>query len=211
MTTSSRALLITVRVQGDEPIVTGLDQTGPRVRFRSRVRISAGIGGRRRRFSDGFSSNASSTSGSTSSSISAPLRTHYTGSNGWGPLGSRMKLLASQTSPITACQDDDANGAGAKNGDSGDGYARRRSARLLHDGADEHTRLLTSATRHSYAGRYVHDSCNDDVSEREQERWWREQLVDEVFGRWPRRLFNRHWWWWHLEPIVCCLCEPEDE
>ncbi|KAF8139790.1 hypothetical protein EV363DRAFT_309588 [Boletus edulis] len=201
--THMQATAIHQNSKGDDPIVTG-----PRVRFRSRVRISAGIG--RRRFSDGFSSNTSSTSGSTSSSISAPLRTHYTGSNGWGPLGSRMKLLASQPSPITACQDDDANGAGAKNGDvSGGGHGR--SARFLNDGADEHTRLLTSATRHSYAGMYVHNSCNDDVSEREQERWWREQLVDEVFGRWPRRLFNRHWWWWHLEPIVCCLCEPEDE
>ncbi|KAH7911813.1 hypothetical protein BJ138DRAFT_1149707 [Hygrophoropsis aurantiaca] len=39
----------------------------------------------------------------------------------------------------------------------------------------------------------------------EYDHEWRAQLIDEVFGTWPRRLLNHHWWWWQLEPIVCCL------
>ena len=176
-----------VQTQDDEPIMTGPDRTGPHVRFRSRVRISAGIG-RRFRLSDGLPSNASSISGSPSSSISAPLRTHYTGNNSWGSLGSRVKLSASQ--------DEDANGGKRNSSGSGDANARRRRARspswTFLDHADEHTHLLTYATslRHSYVGnRYTYDCYHDEA---ERERWWRERLVDEAFGKWPGRLLNRH-------------------
>ncbi|KAG8220213.1 hypothetical protein J3R82DRAFT_1250 [Butyriboletus roseoflavus] len=136
-----------IQVQG-EPILTG-----PRVRFRSRVRISAGMGRRQRRLSDGFSSTASSISGSPSSSISAPLRTQHTGNNGWVPLGSRMNLLASQAAPHPLSRDDCASAGGSGNGD---GHARMQCARslqiLLDDDVDEQTHLMTSATRHSYVG-----------------------------------------------------------
>ncbi|KAN0101028.1 hypothetical protein V8E55_001012 [Tylopilus felleus] len=178
---------IIVSVQGDDPILTGLtDETSPRVRFRSRVRIAGGIGRRRRR-SDELASSASSISGSRSSSISAPLRTHYTGNNGWVPLGSRIKFVTAQAALIPPCQDDDANGAKGRSSENGDGDARRRSSwTFLDDDADEHTHLLTSTTRYSYVGRHAHDSCYDD-----RERW-REQLVDETFGKWPARLLNQH-------------------
>ncbi|KAH0838709.1 hypothetical protein J3R83DRAFT_7039, partial [Lanmaoa asiatica] len=186
--------------------------TGPRVRFRSRVRISAGMG-RRQRLSDGLSSTASSISGSPSSSISAPLRTHHTGNNGWVPLGGRVNLLASPAAPVAPRRSEYAS-SGKGNG-SGSGYenARKRSARssqvFLDDDVDEHTHLMTSATRHSYVeNQQAHDRYHDDG---ERERWWREQLVDEVFGKWPGRLLNRHWWWWHLEPILCCFCDPDEE
>ena len=174
-----------VQAQGDEPILTGPERTGPHVRFRSRVRISAGIG-RRFRLSDGLSSNASSISGSPSSSISAPLRTHYTGNNGWGPLGSRVKL--------SAPQGEDANGGKGDSSRRGGGNARRRRARsswmFLDADADEHTHLLTYATGYSYVGnRDARDCCRDDA---ERERWWRERLVDKAFGKWPGRLLNRH-------------------
>jgi hypothetical protein len=181
----SHADHVQVEAQDEEPILTGPDRTGPHVRFRSRVRISAGIG-RRFRLSDGLSSNASSISGSPSSSISAPLRTHYTGNNGWGPLGSRVKLSASQG--------EDANGGKGDSSGRGDGNARRRCARsswmFLDADADEHTHLLTYATGYSYVGnRYAHDCHHDDA---ERGRWWRERLVDEAFGKWPGRLLNRH-------------------
>lgn len=180
-------MLITSQVQGDDPILTGLtDETSPRVRFRSRVRIAGGIGRRRRR-SDELASSASSISGSRSSSISAPLRTHYTGNNGWVPLGSRIKFVTAQAALIPPCQDDDANGAKGRSSENGDGDARRRSSwTFLDDDADEHTHLLTSTTRYSYVGRHAHDRCYDD-----RERW-REQLVDETFGKWPARLLNQH-------------------
>lgn len=155
------------------------------------MRISAGLG-RRWRHSDGLSSNASSISGSPSSSISAPLRTHYTGDNGWGPLGSRVKFSVSQAAPITPCRDDNANGGKRNSSGNGDGNTPRLRGRSswtsLDVDADEYTHLLTPGTRY-YVGRHVCDSCNDDG---ERERWWREQLINETFGKWPGRLLNRH-------------------
>jgi len=186
-------IIISSQVPGDEPMLTGLDdRTGPRVRFRSRVRITGGIGPRRGR-SDGLSSSASSISGSPSSSISAPLRTHYTGNNGWVPLGSRIKFVASQPSLVSPCQgDDDVNGAKGNSGENGNGKAQRRSSWPFSDeDLDEHTQLLAPATRYSYVGSYACDSCYDD-RQRELERRWREQLIDETFGKWPTRLLNRH-------------------
>jgi len=34
---------------------------------------------------------------------------------------------------------------------------------------------------------------------------------DAVFGKWPWRLFNRHWWWWHVEPVLCCCCADDSD
>lgn len=222
----SSRILITSKSKGDEPILTSPDRTGLHVRFRSRVRISTGVG-RQRRHSDGLSSNASSISSSPSSSISAPLRTHYTGNNVWGPLGSRVKLAAPPATSFPQYRVEDASGG------KGDERARRRRARppwtYLDGDIGERTHLLAYATRHSYVGsRYVHDWYYHDA---ERERQWKEQLVDQAFGKWPARLLNRHvshacsrmvadhswffllrqWWWWHLEPILCCLCEPGEE
>lgn len=161
------------------------------------MRISAGIGRRGRGRSDGLSSNASSISGSPSSSISVPLRTHYTGENGWGTLGSRVKFSAWQNASVSPCQDDAMDGGKGSFVWNGDGDMRTRRGRsswtVLDDDADEHTHLLTSASRHSYAyvGRYSCDSYHED-RERELERRLRQQLVDEAFGKWPGRLLNQH-------------------
>ncbi|KAH7884010.1 hypothetical protein F5I97DRAFT_1634144 [Phlebopus sp. FC_14] len=133
------------------------DLPSPRVRFRSRVRITGGVG-RRRRLSEGLSSGASSISGSPSSSISAPLRTSTTSSTqGWRPLGRRPSL-----------------------------------------DADERSRLLTTPRHY----RTTSQSANVVLTEVE----WREQVIEEAFGKWPRRLLNAHWWWRQLEPIMCCFC-----
>jgi len=192
--------------------IASLDQTAPRVRFRSRVRISAGMS-RRRRLSDGIYSSASSVS--SSSSISAPLRTHPTGKNGWGTLGSRVNPLSSPHAAAPVHGSQYANG-GKGHDDAGDEYGNprtpsaRSSLSFLDDDVNERTHLVTTATTRPYVrDRYAHDWY---LSERERERRWREQLMDEAFGKWPGRLLNRHWWWWHVEPVLCFLCDdPEEE
>ncbi|KAH7926199.1 hypothetical protein BV22DRAFT_1046234 [Leucogyrophana mollusca] len=166
----------------------------PRVHFRSRVRITSGL--RHRRLSDGLASSASSISGSPSSSISAPLRSHTTVSaKGWGPLGQRVSLLTAQhhapdtNSPLAP---------GNHRHDDRRRHRRRHKVDPQLD-ADEHTRLIPSSQRHLYTEEDIED-------DEDEERRWRAQVIDEVFGTWPGRLLNRHWWWWQLEPIVCCIC-----
>jgi len=199
---STPPVLVVPSVQG--PILTGLDRPSPRVRFRSRVRISAG---RRRRLSDG------SPSSSPSSSISAPLRTHYTGSNGWSPLGTRVgsSRLRSATHASAPIRSEIANGGkGSPSGDWDVWEQDARPSEIDRYDVDEHTCLITSTTRPFYAtNRHTHDSYHQYHDD--SERRWKEQLMDQVFGKWPYRLLNRHWWWWHLEPVLCCLCYPDDE
>ena len=176
-----------IKAQG--PVLTGLDRPGPRVRFRSRVRISAG---RRRRLS-----NESPISSSPSSSISAPLRTHYTGSNGWSPLGTRMgsqRLRSSTLAPSRAEVANGGKGSPVADGDWGVWEEDARPSEIARYDVDEHTCLVTSTTRPIYASnRYAHDSYHL----YQEERRWTEQLVDQVFGKWPGRLLNRH---------VSCVC-----
>jgi len=164
----------------------------------------------RRRLSDGQPSAASSISGSPCSSISAPLRSaNAASSKGWGPLGQRVSILASQSYASEPSPDD-----------------RRKTrpkidpSESYHSPVNEHTPLMRSPCRYSYARGYNEDDSVDDDAERERER--RERMIDESFGKWPGRLLNRHvrsqlltqrgllmffqWWWWQLEPLVCCLC-----
>ena len=73
-------------------------RTLPRVRFRSRVRITSGLR-RSRHASDSVAhgaSPASSASDSPSSSISAPLRWQADENDAWGPLGRRLSAYAHQ-------------------------------------------------------------------------------------------------------------------
>ncbi|KAG1725565.1 uncharacterized protein EDB91DRAFT_87546 [Suillus paluster] len=170
------------------------DRSSPRVHFHSRVRITAGVRGHRR-LSDGLPSAASSISGSPCSSISAPLRSpNAASSKGWGPLGQRVSILASQSY---------ASEPSLPTG-------RRKTRPKIkpsephHSPVNEHTPLLRSPCRYSYARGYNEDDVVDEDVERERER--RERVIDETFGKWPGRLLNRHWWWWQLEPLVCCLC-----
>lgn len=192
--------------------VSGDDLQGsiPHVRFHSRVRITAGMRGRRR-FSDGQPSAASSISGSPCSSISAPLRSaNAASSKGWGPLGQRVSVLASQS-----CTSERSLPTGRRKT-----RPRIDPPEPYHSPINEHTPLVRSPCRYSYARGYHEDDILDDDVERERER--REHMIDEAFGKWPGRLLNRHvrsqlfaqrgllmffqWWLWQLEPLVCCLC-----
>ncbi|KAG1777281.1 hypothetical protein EV702DRAFT_270244 [Suillus placidus] len=176
-------------VSGDD-LQGSSDRSSPRVHFRSRVRITAGM--RRRRLSDGLPSGASSISGSPCSSISAPLRSaNAASSKGRGPLGQRVSILASQNYTSEPSSP-----------------TRRRKTRHrsnppepYHSSVNEHTPLLRPSCRYSYARGYNEDNIVDEDVERQRER-----VIDETFGKWPGRLLNRHWWWWQLESLVCCLC-----
>ncbi|KAJ3474690.1 hypothetical protein NLI96_g12314 [Meripilus lineatus] len=68
----------------------------PRVRFRSRVRITSGLRKHRRSTGDNPNSTSpsSSASGSPSSSISAPLRWQADENASWGPIGRRLSAFA---------------------------------------------------------------------------------------------------------------------
>ncbi|OAX42564.1 hypothetical protein K503DRAFT_333836 [Rhizopogon vinicolor AM-OR11-026] len=177
-------------VSGDD-----LQGPGPRVRFHSRVRITAGMRGRRRP-SDGQLSAASSISGSPCSSISAPLRSaNAASSKGWGPLGQRVSILASQSY------------ASEPSLPTGRRKIRPKvipSESCHTSPVNEHTPLVRSPCRYSYARGYYEDDMVDEVAEREHEH--QQRMIDETFGKWPGRLLNRHWWWWQVEPLVCCLC-----
>ncbi|KAG1809937.1 uncharacterized protein HD556DRAFT_1435670 [Suillus plorans] len=162
-------------VSGDDPQGSN-DRSSPRVHFRSRVRITAGM--RRRRLSDGLPSGASSISGSPCSSISAPLRSaNAASSKGWGPL--------EPSSPT--------------------GRRRTRHSsnppEPYHSPVNEHTPLLRPPCRYSYVRGYDEDRMVDEDVERQRGR-----VIDDTFGKWPGRLLNRHWWWWQFESLVCCLC-----
>ncbi|KAF8845555.1 hypothetical protein BDN67DRAFT_467880 [Paxillus ammoniavirescens] len=90
--------------------------------------------------------------------------------------------------------------------DNGLKNGRRKHARTSLESrtADERTRLMTSMNPPSYTtNRSEEDLCQED-SKRARQR--REQMIDQTFGIWPKRLLNRHWWWWQLEPLVCCFC-----
>lgn len=155
-----------------------------RVRFHSRVRITSGLN--RHRISaysqyrhdcsnydhdhDQCSfSRDSSLSGSPSSSISAPLHSRAdeeTGKPGWGPLGQRVNLFSQNSRRKRA---------------------RVRQESLLNGGlADERLPLMRgSRLKPSYVNGEIPDLSSD-----EEERLSNE--VDNVFGRFPRRLLNPH-------------------
>lgn len=167
------------------------------VRFQSRVRIAAGIGRRLRRFSDGLPSNASSISESTSSSsISVPLRTPDSeGTRGWAPLGRRISQLASRADAVHG------NTTRGRCRVNENGSIRNKSRSLsFPDSENERTRLVSFYNGYSYTTN----------AHRHSQEAWRKQVADVTFGKWPWRLFNRHWWWWKVEPILCCFYICED-
>ncbi|KAI0089852.1 hypothetical protein BDY19DRAFT_941123 [Irpex rosettiformis] len=65
----------------------------PRVRFRSRVRITSGLR-RSKHLGNPTGSHSSSASGSPSSSISAPIRWQADENGAWGPIGRRLSAYA---------------------------------------------------------------------------------------------------------------------
>jgi hypothetical protein len=140
-----------------------------RVRFRSRVRITSGFGHHRRKSDVG-----SSRSGSPSSSISAPLRSYPDDTNAWGTLGQRVGLLALQKKII------------------GTHKTQRQRKELIFpsQNADERTPLRNSFNNSPYIeGEGVQDGdvFDDDMDDERQSH-----EVDNVFGKFPGRLLNRH-------------------
>ncbi|KAF7972581.1 hypothetical protein HWV62_17718 [Athelia sp. TMB] len=196
------------------------EHTRPRARvhFRSRVRITSGIGRQHRRSQAdlrGIDSSdfypSSSRSGSPSSSISAPLRSHTDDDTSpWGTLGKRVGLMALQrkmkgSSPQRRRQ---LPLPPAKRPD--ERRQRQRQSFSSDDGesdqVNERTPLRGSFRRRSLAYVYAdgegvreEDILDDDSDE---ERLSAE--IDEVFGKWPGRLLNYQYWWFQLEPILCC-------
>lgn len=133
---------------------------------------------RRRRLSDGLPSGASSISGSPCSSISAPLRSaNAASSKGWGPLGQRVSILASQ------------NYVSEPSSPTGRRRTRHSSnpSEPYHSPVNEHTPLLRPPCRYSYARGYDDDRMVDEDVERQRGR-----VIDDTFGKWPGRLLNRH-------------------
>ncbi|KAJ8088629.1 hypothetical protein PM082_013872 [Marasmius tenuissimus] len=177
------------------------------IRFLPRVRITSGLSGSRRHRSSttesvspatpnlisvppmnlvGQSSPASlasTRSSSMSSSISAPLRFREQESlpSKWGPLGRRVNLFASGGKRSRRSLND------VKSVWDGYGYFGSTGAgdpnHIQNGDEDESSPLLRRR--------------EDDAADINRE-------IDAVFGKWPRRLLNRHWWWWQIEPVVCC-------
>ncbi|KAF9258617.1 hypothetical protein L218DRAFT_729123 [Marasmius fiardii PR-910] len=133
------------------------------------------------------SSLASTRSSSISSSISAPIRFREQESvpSKWGPLGRRVSMFASSK-------------------------RKRRSLSGVKSAWDSYTTPQDVGANPS-RGREVGDRDertplmrNEDNEVDREEVYDINQEIDAIFGKWPRRLLNRHWWWWQVEPFVCC-------
>lgn len=168
--------------QSDSVVHQQKDNLRPsaRVRFRSRVRITSGIGRHRRRSDpDDIGGRSSSRSASPSSSISAPLRSHADdATNTWGTLGQRVGLLGLQRKMV------------------GNAQAQRRQQIKQRLGPapspSERTPLIGPQALRQAAyveGNVVTESDLSD-EDSDDERLARE--VDHIFGTFPGRLLNRH-------------------
>ncbi|KAI0358816.1 hypothetical protein OH77DRAFT_1420298 [Trametes cingulata] len=190
--------------------------TGPRVRFRSRVRITSGLHRHRHSTTGGTPTPCSSASDSPSSSISAPLRYQADENGAWGPLGKRLSAYAaaggwqrrtqvSQQQRVQVSQPTET----------------RPGGRIRHGGKggrsyNERTPLLRPGRQRPY----TEEEEDEDADRRDdqlsaEERSMRAAALrreeEAVFGKWPWRIFNRHWWWWHVEPVLCCCCSDDSD
>ena len=174
----------------------------PRVRFRSRVRITSGL--RRSRHASDPTANpahpspSSSASGSPSSSISAPLRWQADENAAWGPLGRRLSAYAHQ------------NGWQKRVPTAPRSQLRNSGARQQpqpKSKMDERTPLIRPGRHVAYV-----DAGLDGGGEADDERLIEGEFEsddetepdgalraaalkreeDAVFGPWPWRLLNRH-------------------
>lgn len=199
----------------------------PRVRFRSRVRITSGLRRSRHAGSLGAgdvpgASPASSASDSPSSSISAPLRWHADEHGAWGPLGRRLSAYAQQNGWQKRVPS-----AGPRNGNGAARPPATHRQPQPRGKMDERAPLVRHGRHVAYvdAGldggrdaddeRLLEGEYEDSDEESERDHALRKAALqreeEAVFGSWPWRLFNRHWWWWHAEPVVCCLCADDPE
>ncbi|KAI0328005.1 hypothetical protein GY45DRAFT_1255967, partial [Cubamyces sp. BRFM 1775] len=194
--------------------------TGPRVRFRSRVRITSGVHRHRHSTSTAHGRTptpCSSASDSPSSSISAPLRYQSDEHGTWGPLGRRLSAYAAgggwprraqvQT-PQMQIEQQPVPARAMVGGRVRGGKARR--------GYDERTPLIRPDRRRMYVeSEEEEDAHGRDDQLSPEERALRAAALrreeEAVFGKWPWRIFNRHWWWWHVEPVLCCCCSDDSD
>ncbi|KAF7795219.1 hypothetical protein EIP86_006369 [Pleurotus ostreatoroseus] len=186
----------------------------PRVRFRSRVRIASGLR-RGRHHTDPTSTPSSSTSGSPSSSISAPLRWQADENAAWGPIGRRLSSFAQangwprRAPSVMRAKYGQAQGqVVAVNASKGKVGEREP---LL--GSVQHVAYVDSGLDGAWlvdegrVGMVRRDSDETD----DEERALLAAAEEAEFGRWPWRIFNRHWWWRSTEPILCCFCPDESD
>ncbi|KAI1790454.1 hypothetical protein LXA43DRAFT_890924 [Ganoderma leucocontextum] len=192
----------------------GTVRPAPRVRFRSRVRITSGVHRHRHSVSaTGGSTPGSTTSDSPSSSISAPLRYQADENAPWGPIGKRLSGYAAsggwqrRTQPQVQVQRYDGQANGVR-GEATRGRGGTRGARAY----GERTPLLRPPAGQAA---YSEDEDEDSQGMSGEERTMRASALrreeEAVFGKWPWRIFNRHWWWWHVEPVFCCCADDEYE
>ncbi|KAH9855841.1 hypothetical protein C2E23DRAFT_723140 [Lenzites betulinus] len=187
----------------------------PRVRFRSRVRITSGVHRHRHSITaNGTPTPCSSVSDSPSSSISAPLRYQADEHGAWGPLGKRLSAYAAgggwpRRTPVLQQQQvqvapliGPAPGGRARGGKTARSY-------------NERTPLIRPGRQRSYT-----EETEEDEEARAEELAPEERALraaalrreeEAVFGKWPWRIFNRHWWWWHVEPVLCCCCADDSD
>ncbi|OJT11583.1 hypothetical protein TRAPUB_11892 [Trametes pubescens] len=170
--------------------------TGPRVRFRSRVRITSGVHRHRHSMNvNGTPTPCSSASDSPSSSISAPLRYQADENGAWGPLGKRLSAYAAgnwqrraQGPTHTQRVPQDVPVIGPPPG----GRVRGgKTARAHH----ERTPLLRPGRQRSYTEE-EEDETQTEEELGPEERAMRTAALrreeEAVFGKWPWRIFNRH-------------------
>ncbi|KAI0771042.1 hypothetical protein BD413DRAFT_604700 [Trametes elegans] len=202
---------------GDGGGQEGLPQrpNGPRVRFRSRVRITSGV--HRHRHSaaaNGTPTPCSSASDSPSSSISAPLRYQADENGAWGPLGKRLSAYAAGGGWPRRTQVSQPQRIQVETG--GPVVVGRRPGRKAGR-YSERTPLIRPG---HHPRTYTEEEEDEDVEVAEDELTPEERALratalrreeEAVFGRWPWRIFNRHWWWWHVEPIICCCCSEDSD
>ena len=181
----------------------------PRVRFRSRVRITSGLPRHRHSTSTSnglpTSSTSSSASGSPSSSISAPLRWQADENTTWGPLGRRLSAYAhtnrwQRRSPATGRSPKQAPRTKTPRSSTDErapllSPGRKRvsyvDSGLDGGGVADDERAPRGILVHS---NYVSlDDDDDEVSEEERVRraaaWKSEE--EAMFGKWPWRIFNK--------------------
>lgn len=151
----------------------------PRVRFRSRVRITSGLHsssrsrnhdgtGRNSTFDNGIDTANTSASGSPSSSISAPLRYQADENNVLGPLGKRINSLAQ-----------------ARNKRNG------QLRRAVGSSVSERTPFLRASEYGPIPDytRQRRERSRESEDESSVSRLKREEEI--MFGRWPWRIFSR--------------------
>lgn len=154
----------------------------PKVRFRSRVRITSGLN---RQKSASHSdqnyltfSDTSSISGSSSSSISVPLRSRAddeVGKPGWGTLGQRVSIFAKANSHRQRASQ------------------RVLSSKTVHDGIsrtnDDDMNERTPLTRQMRRNGVMIDSNDSAVDEHVSDH---SRGIDLHFRPWPNRLIDHH-------------------